>query len=73
MNLPLTRTHFMNTETGDVTKAPERITIEFFDPTNHMNRCIIDWADRYSLDELDTLAKIQRMTGRSEMKIKREG
>jgi len=73
MNLPLTRNSIMNLKTGDVTKAPEKITIEFFDPKNHMNRCILDNAGRYSLPELEALAEIERMIGRTEVKIRRKG
>ena len=70
--LKLTTNMTLNTETGQVSRTPKKITIEFFDPHNHMNRCIIDRADRYTMAELETLAEIQRMTGRSEMKIRRE-
>ena len=73
MNLQLTGNMTMDTETGDVTRSKERISIEFWDPSKKMNRCIIDRADKLTYKQLVELSNIQRSIGRTEMKIRREG
>ena len=73
MNIPITRDKIMDLETGQITKTGERISIEFWDPQNEMNKCIIDDTSRYTPDQLARLADYQRNElGRSEMKIRRE-
>ena len=49
----------------------EWISIEFWDPSKKMNRCIIDRADRLTYQQLVELADYQRSIGRTEMKIRR--
>jgi len=49
----------------------EWISIEFWDPSKKMNRCIIDQADRLTYQQLVELADYQRSIGRTEMKIRR--
>ena len=73
MNIPLTRDKIMDLETGQVTRQGERISIEFWDPQNEMNRCIIDNAGRYTPAQLFNLAAYQRdELGRTEIKMRRE-
>ena len=51
----------------------ERISIEFWDPSKKMNRCIIDRADLLTYRQLVELADYQRELGRTELKIRRAG
>jgi len=51
----------------------ERISIEFWDPSKKMNRCIIDRADRLTYQQLAVIADYQRELGRTELKIRRAG
>ena len=73
MNLQLTDNMTMDTETGNVTRSKERISIEFWDPSKKMNRCIIDRADRLTYQQLAVIADYQRELGRTELKIRRAG
>ena len=55
------------------TETKERISIEFWDPDNPLNKCIIDRVDLLTYRQIVKIAAIEYSMGRTELKIRRMG
>ena len=56
------------------TETEERISIEFWDPDNPRNKCIVDRVDLLTYQQIVKIAAIEySMMGRTELKIRRTG
>ena len=71
MKIPITEN--LSIETGKISQTNDRISIEFWDPSKPLNRCIIDRADLLTFREINIIANYQRTIGQTEMKIRRAG
>ena len=73
MNLSLTRNMMLDTETGRVQKTSEKISIEFWDPRNPLNKGILENAEKYTFRQLAILFKFSKSIGRTGEPIIRRG